>query len=89
MAIIIKADGKTKHTEPINGKVFTLNELQTVVGGYIEIVPITTGEYTGKLLVVDEEGKLKADAQLNIEASKISGQQIVGQVIVIDRDQIE
>lgn len=89
MAIIIKLNGEIEDVEPSNGKVFTLEELQQVVGGYVEIVPINAGEYAGMLMLVDEEGMLKEDAQVNIEASKIAGMQIVGQVIIIDRDQIE
>lgn len=89
MAIIIKTNGETEHTEPSNGSVFTLEELQKAVGGYIQIIPITTGEQSGRLMVVDEEGKLKTDAQLNTEASRTAGQQIVGQVIIIDKDEIQ
>jgi hypothetical protein len=88
MATIIKINGQTEKIEPGNGKVFTLKELQKAVGGYIKIVPITTGEHSGRLMVVDEEGLLKPDPILNEEASKMAGQSIVGQVIVIDRDQI-
>ena len=89
MAIIIKTNGETKHTYPSNGSVFTLKELQKAVGGYIQIVQITTGEHSGMLMVVDEEGNIKEDVQVNKEASIIVGMQIVGQVIIIDRDQIE
>ena len=89
MAIIIKISGEAENIEPLSGSVFTLEELQKAVGGYIQIVSITAGEHSGRLMVVDEEGKLKTDAQINIEASKIAGQPIVGQVIIIDRDQIE
>ena len=40
---------------PENGKFFTLKELQAVVGGYIECLPLKTG----MTMVVNEEGKLK------------------------------
>jgi len=89
MAIILKINGTNEDVNPSNGNVFTLEELQKVVGGYIQIVPITAGEHSGKLMVVDEEGKLKADAQLNEEASRIAGQQIIGQIIIINREQID
>ena len=89
MAVIIKITGKTENIEPADGKVFTLDELQNAVGGYIELVPINSGEYEGKLMVVDEEGRLKADAKLNENASRIAGQIIVGQVIIIDKEQID
>jgi hypothetical protein len=89
MALIIKTNGETENIGPSNGTVFTLKELQQAVGGYIEIVQVTTGDYAGKLMLVDEEGKLKEDAQVNKEASNIVGMQIVGQVIIVDRNQIE
>jgi len=85
MATIIKITGEIENIEPSNGKMFTLKELQKAVNGYIQIVPVDSD----KLMVVDEEGLLKPNPQLNIEASKIAGQQIVGQVIIINRDQIE
>ena len=89
MATIIKISGKRENIEPADGKVFTLKELQKAVDGYIQIVHLNQGEYVGKLMVVDEDGKLKTDAKLNNEASRIAGQRIVGQVIIINRNQIE
>ncbi len=85
MATIIKINGEKENIEPENGKVFTLKELQQTVNGLIEIVYLNED----KLMVVDEEGLLKADPCLNIEASKIAGQPIVGQVIIIERNQIK
>ena len=89
MATIIKINGEKENIQPSNGKVFTLEELQKAVNGYIQLVPIKEGEYVGKLMIVDEEGLLKATPQLNKEASKIVSQPIVGQVLIIDRDQIK
>lgn len=85
MATIIKTTGEKENIEPADGKVFSLKELQKAVNGYIEIVSLDSG----KLMIVDEEGLIKPDPILNKEASKIAGQRIVGQVIIIDRDQIE
>lgn len=39
----------------MNGKFYTLVELQSYVGGNIEVVRLQEG----KILIVDEEGKLK------------------------------
>jgi hypothetical protein len=89
MSIIIKVNSQTVNIEPLNGSVFSLDELQKAVGGYIQILSITTGEYAGKLMVVDEEGLLKLNPVVNKTASLIAGQRIVGQVIIIDKDQIE
>ena len=90
MAIIIKVNGqKQEDVKPSNGKTFSLAELQDDVGGYIQIVPIITGEHSGKLMIVDEEGLLKTNPQVNTEASIIAGRRIVGQVVVINRDESE
>ena len=89
MATIIKITGEKENIEPADNRLFTLEELQKAVGGYIQVVSIPTGEHSGKFMVVDEEGLLKVNPILNTEASKIAGQRIVGQVIIIDRDQIE
>ncbi len=90
MAIIIKISGEIiNNIEPKNGKTFSLEELQKAVNGYIQIISISKGKYAGKLMVVDEEGLLKPNPQLNEKASQIAGQPIVGQVIIIDKNHIE
>ena len=89
MATIINISGKRENIETADRKVFTLQELQKAVDGYIQIVPLNQGEFVGKLMIVDEDGKLKSDAKLNSEASRIAGQKIVGQVIIIKRNQME
>lgn len=88
MATIVKITGEHQNIEPANGRIFTLEELQHVVDGYIQIVPITAGEHSGRLLICDEEGLIKPNPILNKEASKIAGQRIVGQVIIISKEQI-
>ena len=89
MAIIININGETENIEPATNNVFTLQELQKAVNGYIQVVSIHEGEHAGKLIIVDEEGLLKEEPIVNKEASNIAGQLIIGQVILIDRDQIE
>ena len=54
---IYRADGSRQETSPKNGTDYTLEELQAIVDGYIELVHSADGE---QLMVVDEEGKLKA-----------------------------
>ena len=54
MAQIIYPDGTRRDVLP-KGKTYSLEELQHIVGGYIEIAPTTDGG----LLVMDEEGRLK------------------------------
>lgn len=66
MAEIIKIDGTHQLVEPSNKKYFTLKELQTIVEGYIQIIPLDN-----KLsMVANEEGKL-INLPYNNEASKI------------------
>ena len=67
MAEIIKADGTIIPVEPKNGKDFKLEELNKIVGGYIEIVYLTNK----RILVVDEEGKLK-QKPFNVRATTVS-----------------
>ena len=54
-----------------------LEEAQAVVGGYVEIVPTSHGQ-----LLVNEEGRLKGLPQ-NPEASKIAGQPICGNALLL------
>ena len=54
MATYYKTNGEVKEVSPENGKFFTLEEMQKMVGGLIEIEPLPSG----KLIVVNEEGKL-------------------------------
>lgn len=50
MAKIYKTDGTVVEAKPKNGKDFKLEELQAIVGGYIEVLPINNKE----VLVCDE-----------------------------------
>lgn len=58
MATLYWTTGFQEEVKPPNGTAFTLEEMQTLVGGFIEIVP-TIGH---GLMVIDEEGKLKGKA---------------------------
>lgn len=53
-AQIIKTDGTIQDVAPADGKAFSLEEMQRIVGGYIEIIPSNDG----RLIVLNEEGKL-------------------------------
>lgn len=57
MATVIEPNGTMRDVAPAKPPHFTLEELQTLVGGYIELVYLYNG--TGKVLVVNEEGKLQ------------------------------
>ena len=82
MATILRVEGTTETIMPGRGY-WELAELQTLVGGWIEIVRTLDGRF----LVIDEEGKLKKKP-LNIEATKLylygRHDPIVGTAVLID-----
>ena len=86
-AEIIKANGDRMFVEPENKATFTLDELQGFVGGYIEIAETKDG----RLLVINEEGKLNKLPTNGIATAYYKyGKKdaIVGDVIIINKDQI-
>lgn len=87
MATIYKAHGEViDNYQPRNGSDFQLDELQAVVSGYIEVVYLQDG----RLMVVNEEGKLNGLA-INWNATSLVGGRdiIVGDVLVCNRNQIK
>lgn len=52
----IKADGTVVPVQPKDGKYFSLEEMQEMVGGYIEM--IRPPSRTGALIICNEEGKM-------------------------------
>lgn len=98
----IKADNHVFEVEPDNGKTFSLEELQTAVGGYIEILrPMgyarlkqKLNDYKTRIMVLNEEGKIYAK-DLNQIASDLAFDQMVhwdyiaGDVLYIPDDKIE
>ena len=89
-AKIIYTDKEAEDYTPKNGKTFELDEMQGIVGGYIEIINLKDG----RMMIVDEEGKLNNKA-VNIPATNIlrrdhfTTDYIVGTAIVCDADMIE
>lgn len=87
-SVIFMASGSIKIVDPANGKDFSLEELNEIVDGYIEILHI--GD---KLLVYNEEGKLQnlqynATATCLINAAGIKDY-IVGNALFCDKDKIK
>nr|DAG18289.1 MAG TPA: protein of unknown function DUF3846 [Caudoviricetes sp.] len=87
-SVIIMADGLLKKVDPANGKDFSLEELNEIVDGYIEILHI--GD---KLLVCNEEGKLQ-NLQYNATATRLINaagikDYIVGNALFCDKDKIK
>lgn len=74
MGLLIKPDGSITTVTPANGKKFTLDEMQKLVGGYIEHIPFRLHKPNlaalpknakGKTVCqgwCDEEGKIKGAA---------------------------
>ena len=89
-AKIIYTDKEAEDYTPKNGKTFKLDEMQGIVGGYIEIINLKDG----RMMIVDEEGKLNNKA-VNIPATNIlrrdhfTTDYIVGTAIVCDADMVE
>ena len=88
MALWIKAKAAPQTVTPANGKHFTLTELQTFVGGYIEALDLENGT----IMYLNEEGKLN-ELPYNPVADQIAHQctgiawndGIVGDVLVATR----
>ena len=89
-AKIIYTDKGAEDYTPKNGTTFELEEMQKIVGGYIEIVRLNDG----RIIIVNEDG-LSLNLPVNIEATNIlrrdhsTTEYIVGNAIVCDADMIE
>ena len=84
-ALYIKANGEKIEVTPHNGVHFSLKELQTFVGGYIEMV-LTKDQQT---MVVNEEGRLN-NLPVNHQASAmVTYGPILGDVLVCDWSMID
>lgn len=57
MATLIKTDGTQTVVQPKNGTDFKLEELQTFVGGYIEILHSRSDD---TIMVINEEGMIQS-----------------------------
>ena len=80
MATIIRVDGTT---EPLELKEEnSLGQMQEVVGGYIETVPVDGG-----FLVVNEEGRLTG-LKRNSKACDLYGGLIVGDVLFCTEEEL-
>lgn len=84
-AILYKTDGTTQPVQPQDGHKFGLAELQAMVGGYIEVIPLSEG----RLMALNEDGKLRG-LPVNREATAVAlpflgaGDFIVGDALVCD-----
>lgn len=87
MATLIYPDGRLETVAPANGKKFRLEEMQKIVGGYIELVPTLER----KRMVVNEEGRLEklprnqTATVLMPRHYIIAGNFICGKALVLER----
>lgn len=90
MAVIYKANGERETVFPDNGKDFKLEQLQKIVGGYIDMLGVGGDE----IMVFNDEGKLMG-LPYNREATEIyrkafqTDDFIVGDVLVCKDNEIE
>ena len=83
MGKIYKSNGEVTEVEPKNGKNFTLEELQEIVGGYFEPIYLPKG----MVLAVNEEGLLK-NLPFNEKVSNMTMKLIVGDVLLCNKSQL-
>jgi hypothetical protein len=80
---VIRTDGTR---EELEDRPPTLEEMQEVVGGYIEVV--ASAQDPDEILIVNEEGRLK-DLPVNELASLVAQRVIVGDVVVLPNEYLE
>lgn len=88
MALVIKACGVIDKVTPKADGKFTLEELQGFVGGYIEFVPLPANVTKTAVMVCNEDGKI-IGLPINVLASVIASQDIVGDVLFCEPTSIE
>lgn len=88
MATLYSTDGTAKTVKPQHGKTFTLEELQTFVGGYVEEVSPNIFLVVGKTMFVNEDGLSKA-LPVNRRAMGLCRGSIVGPALVCAPDEVE
>ena len=87
MAQIIKINGEIVQIVPKSGSELSLEQLQDAVDGYIELVPIQNPKYAHKIMFCNEDG-IRLGKEINLNASNISGQRIVGNVILCEKGEV-
>ena len=88
MAKLIQPDGSVSDHVPDEPPEWSLNALQFLVGGYIEMVRIRQGsDIEGGLAFCDEDGRAKG-LPFNEMASGLLGYQYVGPILVIEEGEI-
>lgn len=91
-ALIIHSNDAVSIRVPKNKETnkFTLEELQDMVGGYVEHHPLTpiTAKYDGLIFMINEEGLLY-HMNPNTLAWQMFSLQIVGPLVIVSKDCLE
>lgn len=82
---VCRVDGMDYELHPVNGKKFSLAELQKAVGGYIELVRLPPGN--GHRIMYANEDGIGLGLYPNRRASLIAGQKILGDVIIVRKEE--
>jgi len=85
MATLYSVDGRVKEIRPSNGVNWSLEELQTLVGGYIEVVRTVDNRF----MVINELGKImNPPLEANFPATRLylygRRDYIAGPAVVVD-----
>ena len=89
MARVLYVDGTQATVMPASPPAFSLEELQAMVGGWIEVVYLPDG----RLMVIDEEGKLKSYPR-NEQATRLAagrlqlGDYIAGTAVIVTLEEM-
>ena len=95
MAYLIKTDGTIEAVEPRNGKDFQLDEMQAMMGGYIDIVNLYFEKKMLKELdlseciaVINDEGLING-MEFNPTASLVTCIKLYGPVLICKSKQVK
>ena len=90
-AVVVTAEYKVENVAPANGCDFSLEELQKIVDGYIEVVWLNNG----KIMVVNEEGAFSkqpniiATTYAQMNGGIADNDTIFGDVLRCDTDMVK
>lgn len=85
MATLINVDETMTEVFPNNPPGFSLEEVQALVGGYVELVSRTI-HMGSRMMLVDEEGLMK-ELPFNEKASQIARRPIVGPALMVSNEE--
>jgi len=89
MATVFEVNGTRREVYPATPPSFMLEEMQALVGGFIEMVPMA-GD---KMLIINEEGKLQGllcnlEATLQVLDRLLPGDYIAGAAVLVSRQEL-